>query len=153
MAVAFQKKTSRKEVNLSEKSLGTLQKIGGKGASISYNRKNFKGTSRVSIELTKKNGDFAYINCSKQLSSALRAGEITLPQLLGFDVIETEVKNQDPKSPNFNKLEKTWFLTLPLGGGKVTQEIDEVEVQEFDASTSWLPEDLMSLDNIAEEED
>jgi hypothetical protein len=144
MAVAqmFKKSKERKEIDLSEKSLGTVKKIAGAGASISYNRKNFKGTSRVSVELTKKNGDFAYLNCSKQLSTALRSGEIKLAQLLGFEVIETQVTNNDPKSPNFNKLETTWFITMPLGGGKVTQTIDDVEIEEFNASTDWLPEDL-----------
>lgn len=138
----FKKAKERKEIDLSEKSLGTVKKIAGAGASISYNRKNFKGTSRVSVELTKKNGDFAYLNCSKQLSTALRSGEIKLAQLLGFEVIETQVTNSDPKSPNFNKLETTWFITMPLGGGKVTQTIDDVEIEEFNASTDWLPEDL-----------
>lgn len=139
----FKKSKERKEVDLSEKSIGTIKKIAGAGASISYNRKNFKNTaSRVSVEITKKNGDFAYFNCSKQLSTALRAGEVKLAQLLGFEVIETQVTNKDPKSPNFNKLETTWFISMPLGGGKVTQTIDDVEVEEFNASTDWLPEDL-----------
>ena len=146
MAVTFQKKSARKEVDLSEKSLGTVQKIAGTGASLSYNRKNFKSTSsRVSIEITKKNGDFTYLTCSKQLSTALRAGEVTLSQLLGFEVIETEVLCKDPKSKNFDKLEKTQFITLPLGGGKVTTSTDNVEVKEFDASTDWLPEDLIAI--------
>lgn len=148
MAIAFKKKTERKQIDLSEKSLGTLQKVGGKGATIAYNRKNFKGSSRVSIELTRKDGSFAYLNCSKQLSTALRAGEIKLAQLIGFEVIETEVENKDPKSPQFGKMEKTWFITLPLGGGKVEQALDDVEIEEFDASTSWLPSDLMSLDEV-----
>lgn len=145
MAIAFSKKKDRKEVNLSEKSLGTVQKIAGQGAEISFNRKNFKNTSsRVSVEITKKNGDFVYLNCSKQLSQALRAGEIRLTQLLGFEVVETQVECKDPKSKNFGKPETTHFITLPLGGGKVSTSTD-VEIEEFDASTSWLPEDLVAL--------
>lgn len=141
-ATMFQKKSQRKEIDLSEKSLGTLKKLAGAGASLSYNRKNFKGTSRVSIEITKKNGDFAYLNCSTQLSAMLRNGEIKIAQLLGLEVIETQVECKDPKNPNFGKLETTWFITLPQGGGKVTTEVDKIEIEEFDASTDWLPEDL-----------
>jgi len=145
MAVAqmFKKAKERKQqTDLSEKSVGTVRKLGGAGSSISYNRKNFKGTSRVSIELTKKNGDFCYLNCSTQLSAALRAGEIRIGQLLGFEVIEGEAENKDPKSPNFGKMETIWTITLPATGGKVTTNIDDVEEEDFDASTDWLPEDL-----------
>ena len=149
--VVFRKKASRKEVDLTENVVGTLQSIGGKGAKVAYNRKNFKGTSRVSIDLTKKNGDYQYFNCSVQLSSALRAGEIRLAQLLGLDVVETPVTNKDPKSPNFGKIESAYFITLPKEGGRQEQEIDAIEVEELDASTSWLPEDLMSLDAVGEE--
>ncbi len=145
MAVTFQKKSARKEADLSQQSLGTVQKIAGTGSSLSYNRKNFKNTSsRVSIEITKKNGDFVYLTCSKQLSTALRAGEVKLNQLLGFEVIETEVECKDPKSKNFGKMELTQFITLPLGGGKVTTSTD-VEIEDFDASTDWLPEDLIAI--------
>lgn len=145
MAITFLKKKDRKETDLSEKSLGTVQKIAGQGASLSYNRKNFKNTtSRVSVEITKKNGDFIYLNCSKQLSQSLRDGEIKLTQLLGFEVIETEVECKDPKSKNFGKMETTHFITLPLGGGKVSTSTD-VEIEEFDSSTDWLPEDLVAL--------
>jgi hypothetical protein len=151
--VVFRKKTSRKEVDLTENVVGTLQSIGGKGAKIAYNRKNFKGTSRVSIELTKKNGDFQYFNCSSQVSSSLRAGEIRIGQLLGLDVVETEVLNKDPKSPNFNKIEKVYFITLPKDGGRKEQDIDDIQVEELDESTSWLPEDLLSLDAVADDEE
>lgn len=150
--VVFRKKSSRKEVDLSENVVGTLQTIGGKGAKIAYNRKNFKGTSRVSIDLTKKNGDYQYFNCSVQVSAALRAGELRLGQLLGLDVIATDVTNKDPKSPNFNKVETAYFITFPKEGGRKEQEIDNIEVEELDESTSWLPEDLLSLDAVEEEE-
>ena len=145
MAITFLKKKDRKEIDLSEKSLGTVSKIAGAGATLSYNRKNFKGTNRVSIEITKKNGDFIYLSCSKQLSASLRAGEVKLAQLLGFEVIETEVECKDPKSKNFGKMETTHFITLPLGGGKVTTNVDDVDIEDFDASTEWLPEDLVAI--------
>lgn len=153
MAVTFRKKTSRKEVNLSDNKVGTLQTIGGKGAKIAYNRKNFKGTSRVSIELTKKNGEYQYLNCSTQLSQLLRNGEISIGQLMGLDVVETQVKNNNPKDPNFGKLETTWFIVLPQDGGRVEQAVDEIEVEELDLSDSWLPSDLVSLDSVADDEE
>lgn len=117
-------------------SLGTVKDLAGKNGKIAFIRKNYKDSSkRVVVLVTKKDGTSATIPCSKQVSDAFRAKEINVAQLLGLDIIETELEKD-------GKLVKAQFVAMPATGGIHEISVDKVSVQELALEEATNVEDL-----------
>ncbi len=116
--------------------LGTVKSIAGKGGKIALIRKNYKDlTKRVVILITNKAGNSAVVPCSKQVSDAFRAKELSIAQLVGLNVVETEMENGE------GKMELRQFISMPATGGLHEIAIDKVNVEELEAK-ELSPEDL-----------
>ena len=137
MAIAF-KKYQRQDSELTE--LGTVKSLAGKGGKVSFRKKNFSNKlKRVFLILENKKGESALIPCSKQVSDLVRAGEITINQLLGFPVVETELENSET-----GKMEMAHFITLPAGVNEQEFNVDTIESEEFENSADYLPESFVT---------
>ena len=112
--------------------LGTLKDVAGAGGKIAFLRKNYNNPDkRVAIVVTKKDGTSATIACSAQVSAALRNKEVSIKQLVGFNVVGGE---------------KGFFIAMPATGAVQTIELDSV-VAESTATKegAFLPEELVAL--------
>jgi len=112
--------------------LGTVKSIAGKGGKIALIRKNYKDlTKRVVILITNKAGNSAVVPCSKQVSDAFRAKELSIAQLVGLNVVEVEAEDGSLRQ----------FISMPATGGVHEIAIDKVNVEELEAK-ELSPEDL-----------
>ena len=112
--------------------LGTVKNIAGKGGKIALIRKNYKDlTKRVVILITNKAGNSAVVPCSKQVSDAFRAKELSIAQLVGLNVVEVEAEDGSFRQ----------FISMPATGGVHEIAIDKVNVEELEAK-ELSPEDL-----------
>ena len=109
--------------------LGTVAELTGVGGKIGLLPANFNNhDKRVVIIMKKANGTSAQVVCSSNVSSGLRAKEITLSQVQGFPVVE-QITN-DGEIIN--------IVTMPSGGAlvefNVTGEVAEYKAPTFDPS-------------------
>ena len=109
--------------------LGTVAELTGVGGKIGLLPANFNNhDKRVIIVMKKANGTSAQVICSSNVSSGLRAKEITLSQVQGFPVVE-QITN-DGEIIN--------IVTMPSGGAlvefNVTGEVAEYKSPVFDPS-------------------
>ncbi len=122
-------------------SLGTVKAIVGKGGKIGFMKRNFSNPEKnVAIVLTNKKGESTVISLHKDLSKLVRAGKVTIPNLLGFDVIES-------KEILEGREDFTRMVVLPTSGGVQEYSVDAVKEVAYQAeeASSFLPEELMAL--------
>ena len=114
--------------------LGTVKALAGKGGKIALIRKNYKdNTKRVVVVITKKDGNSATVPCSKQVSDAFRAKELSIAQLVGLSVLETEAEDGSIRH----------FISMPATGGLHEVAIDKINVEAVEAKTVDNPEELV----------
>jgi hypothetical protein len=112
--------------------LGTVKDLAGKGGKIGFLRKNYNDLSkRVVVVLTNKAGNSAVVPCSKQVSEMFRAKKLTIAQLAGLNVIETE----DDKG------ELRQFVAMPPTGGVHEIAVEKINVAAIEAE-ALNPEEL-----------
>jgi len=112
--------------------LGTVKDLAGKGGKIGFLRKNYNDlTKRVVVVLTNKAGNSAVVPCSKQVSEMFRAKKLTISQLAGLNVIETE----DDKG------ELRQFVAMPPTGGVHEIAVEKINVAAIEAEV-LNPEEL-----------
>ena len=109
--------------------LGTVAELTGVGGKIALSPPNFNNhDKRVIIVMKKANGTSAQVICSSNVSSGLRAKEITLSQVQGFPVVE-QITN-DGEIIN--------IVTMPSGGAlvefSVNGKVAEYKAPAFDPS-------------------
>jgi hypothetical protein len=111
-------------------SLGTVVETTGVDGSISFIRKNFNNTDkRVALLLKNKKGESAIISCSAPLSKEIRAGKITVSEIFGLDIIETE--------------EGTMFVSMPATGAIQTFNAKQYKAKAVTISDEFVPSDLI----------
>lgn len=109
--------------------LGTVAQLTGVGGKIGLIPANFNNhDKRVVVVMKRADGTSAQVVCSSNVSSGLRAKEITLSQVQGFPVIE-QITN-DGEIIN--------IVSMPSGGAlvefNVTGEVSEYQAPAFDPS-------------------
>jgi hypothetical protein len=113
--------------------LGTVKALAGKGGKIGLIRKNYKDlTKRVVVVVTKKDGTSATVPCSKQVSDAFRAKQLSVAQLVGLNIIETEAEDGSLRQ----------FIAMPTTGGLHEIAVDKVNVEAIEAEAVTNPEEL-----------
>ena len=118
--------------------LGTVSQLVGKGGKIKFIKKNLADeTRRVAVILENKKGASALVVCSESVSKGVRAKEITLAHLMGFQVTE----QLTTKGETIN------VITMPTNSGAALIEInvDSVKIEEFEPSADLVPEDLIAF--------
>lgn len=114
-------------------SLGNVKNIAGKGGKIALLRKNYKDlTKRVAVVITNAKGQSAVVPCSKQVSEALRAKDLTIAQLIGLDVVETTAEDGSLRQ----------FISMPATGGLKEIALDKIAVEAIEAEAVTNPEEL-----------
>lgn len=121
MALNFKVRDAQTTVNAT--SLGTVSNAVGKGGSVDFIPSNLIATDRrLVVILKRENGTQEQVICSQAVSDGFRAKEISLNQLLGFEIREQvssagELYNQI-NMPNANT-------------GLISYAIDDIAVEEF----------------------
>lgn len=116
--------------------LGTVKSVVGKGGKIALIRKNYNNPEkRVVVLMTNKKGDTAIVSCSKQVSDALRAKKLKIDQLVGLNVVESEVDG-----------EVRQFISMPATGAIQSFDLDKIEATEVATEEgSFLPQELIAF--------
>jgi hypothetical protein len=121
MALNFKVRDAQQTVNAT--SLGTVANAVGKGGSVDFIPSNLIATDRRLVVILKKaDGTQEQVICSQAVSDGFRSKEITLNQLLGFEIKEQvssagELYNQI-NMPNANT-------------GLISYSVDNIAVEEF----------------------
>lgn len=114
-------------------SLGSVRTVVGKGGKIALIRKNYKDTTkRVVLLLTNKAGQSAVVPCSKQVSDAFRAKELSIAQVVGLDIVEAEAEDGSMRQ----------FISMPATGGLHELAIDKINVEAVESKEVANPEEL-----------
>ena len=119
MALNFKVREARAPIA----SLGRVADIIGKGGKVEFNPTNHAATDRRLVAyLIKADGSEEQITCSQTVSDGFRSKEISLNQLMGFEVKEQvsaagEVYNQINMPDN--------------NAGRISFNADEITVEEF----------------------
>jgi len=121
MALNFKVREAQTTVNAT--SLGTVASVVGKGGSVDFIPSNLTSTDRRLVVILKKaDGTQDQVICSQAVSDAFRSKEITLNQLLGFEIKEQvssagELYNQ---------------INMPSSNaGLISYSVDNITVEEF----------------------
>lgn len=121
MALNFKVRDAQTTVNAT--SLGTVSNAVGKGGSVDFIPSNLIATDRrLVVILKREDGTQEQVICSQAVSDGFRAKEISLNQLLGFEIREQvssagELYNQI-NMPNANT-------------GLISYAIDDIAVEEY----------------------
>ena len=121
MALNFKVREAQQTVNAT--SLGTVANAIGKGGNIEFIPSNLTNTEkRLYLILKKEDGSSDTVICSQAVSDGFRSKEISLNQLLGFEIKEQvsvagELYNQ-VNMPNSNT-------------GLISYSVDNITVEEF----------------------
>ena len=121
MALNFKVRDAQTTVNAT--SLGTVSNAVGKGGSVDFIPSNLLATDRrLVVILKREDGTQEQVICSQAVSDGFRAKEISLNQLLGFEIREQvssagDLYNQI-NMPNSNT-------------GLISYAIDDIAVEEF----------------------
>lgn len=121
MALNFKVRDAQQTVNAT--SLGTVINAIGKGGSIDFIPSNLIATDRrLVVILRKSDGSEEQVVCSQPVSDGFRSKEISLNQLMGFEIKEQvssagELYNQI-NMPNSN-------------AGLISYKVDNIAVEEF----------------------
>ena len=109
---------------------GTVVETTGADGSISFIRKNFNNPDkRVALLLKNKKGESTVISCSAPLSKEIRGGKITIGEIFGLEIIETE--------------EGSMFVSMPATGAIQTFEAKRFKVKAVTTSEEFVPVDLI----------
>ena len=119
MALNFKVREARAPIA----SLGRVTDVLGKGGKIEFNPLNYAATDRRLVAyLVKADGSEEQITCSQPVSDGVRSKEISLNQLMGFEIKEQvsaagEVYNQINKPDNATS--------------RISFNADDITVQEY----------------------
>ena len=129
MALEF-KKYEKADSGIFE-DLGTIRSHAGKGGEIAFIPKNWNNPAKqVAIIITKKDGTSATVAASKPLSVALRAKQVTIGQLMTFELTE---------APN-----GTIFASMPGGAPLQKHSVDKVKDETFEGA-ELTHEDMIAM--------
>jgi hypothetical protein len=95
------------------------------------------------LKITTPDGEDFYLNCSKPVSQLLRNDEITPGQLLSLTVWQ----GKDWLNPKTGELNPSVYLGLNAQEETDTPKFDirQMEAEEIDISSNWLPESFRTL--------
>jgi hypothetical protein len=111
-------------------SLGTVVETTGVDGSISFIRKNFNNPDkRVALLLKNKKGESCIISCSAPLSKEIRSGKITVSEIFGLEIIETE--------------EGSMFVSMPATGAIQTFAAKQYKAKSVTISDEFVPSELI----------
>lgn len=115
-----------------------------KGTKMRFIPKNFKDKSKLlTLRFQLPTDELYFLSCSKPLSQIVRAGEITIPQLLSLRVVQLE----DQLNKETGEMEPSFRISLPQDQGQ-SKDYDLSEMQEddsFEVSDEYLPEGLLDF--------
>ena len=97
------------------------------------------------LKLESPNGDEFYLNCSKPVSQLLRNNEITPNQLLSLTVWQ----GKDWLNPKTGELRPSVYLGMNAQDETESApkfDIRQMEAEEIQISSNWLPENFRTLD-------
>lgn len=121
MALNFKVREAQTTVNAT--SLGTVASVVGKGGSVDFIPSNLTNAEkRLYVILKKEDGSSDSVICSQAVSDGIRSKEISISQLLGFEIKEQvsaagELYNQ---------------INMPSSNtGLISYSVDNIAVQEY----------------------
>jgi len=122
------------EANTAElENLGSVKSLAGKGGKIALIRKNYKDLSkRVVVVVTRKDGKSATVPCSKQVSDAFRAKQLSIAQLIGLEIVENTMEDGSHRQ----------FIAMPATGGLHEIAVDKINPEAVSAVSVENPEEL-----------
>jgi len=122
---------------------GKVKDMFPKGTKMRFISKNFRDKSKlVTLRFELKTGDLYFLSCGKTLSLIVRAGEITVPQLLNLNVVQLE----DQLNKESGEMEPSFRISLPQDQGESNDfSLDEVKDTSFEVSNEYLPEGLLDF--------
>jgi len=113
-------------------SLGTVLENVGKNGSLSVIPANLKDTSkRVVIILKKADGTSTGVTCSKKVSDGIRNKEITMSNVLGFDILEGE--------------SGVPFISMPAGEALQAIAVKDLKPKAYEPKTVSDMQELIAL--------
>lgn len=117
--------------------LGTVAQLVGKGGKVKFVPKNLADDSkRVAVILENKTGASALVVCSEAVSKGVRSKEITLANLLGFQVTE----QLTTKGETIN------VITMPNNGASLIEvAVDSVKIADYQPSAELVADDLIAF--------
>ena len=117
--------------------LGTVAQLVGKGGKVKFVPKNLADDSkRVAVILENKTGASALVVCSEAVSKGVRNKEITLANLLGFQVTE----QLTTKGETIN------VITMPNNGASLIEvAVDSVKIADYQPSAELVADDLIAF--------
>ena len=123
---------------------GKVKDMFPKGTKMRFIPKNFRDEKKlVTLRFELATGELYFLSCSKPLSQIVRAGEITIPQILALNVVQLE----DQLNEKTGEMEPSFRISLPQDQGQ-SKDYDLDELQEddsFEVSNEFLPEGLMDF--------
>lgn len=123
---------------------GRVKDMFPKGTKMRFIPKNFKDKSKlVTLRFQLPTDELYFLSCSKPLSQIVRAGEITIPQLLSLNVVQLD----DQLNKETGEMEPSFRISLPQDQGQ-SKDYDLAEMQEddtFEVSNEYLPEGLLDF--------
>lgn len=117
--------------------LGTVAQLVGKGGKVKFVPKNLADDSkRVAVILENKTGASALVLCSEAVSKGVRNKEITLANLLGFQVTEQLTKTGETIN----------VITMPNNGASLIEvAVDSVKIADYQPSAELVADDLIAF--------
>ena len=106
--------------------VGTVAEFVGKGGKIAFNSNNLKNDSKaLMMNITTAKGVTGRLFCSKNIAGMIRGKQISLPQLLGLQVVKGETNGGDP----------ILRIVAPQGAEQ-TLVVNDLAVEEFEVAES-----------------
>lgn len=118
-------------------SIGTVHELMGKGGSYSIKERNWLGTKRISVKITKKNGQFIRCTCSNYVTDQLRKGKMDKNDLAGLPVSTMEMQNED------GVMVDTYWITVPQGAEQ-TIRYEELKPKAYEVSGEFLSDAFLA---------
>lgn len=117
--------------------LGTVAQLVGKGGKVKFVPKNLADDSkRVAVILENKTGASALVLCSEAVSKGVRNKDITLANLLGFQVTEQLTKTGETIN----------VITMPNNGASLIEvAVDSVKIADYQPSAELVADDLIAF--------
>jgi hypothetical protein len=123
---------------------GRVKDMFPKGTKMRFIPKNFRDkTKLVTLRFELPTGELYFVSCSKPLSQIVRAGEITIPQVLALNVVQLE----DQLNKESGEMEPSFRISLPQDQGQSNDyDLDQIEEDDsFEVSNEFLPEGLLDF--------
>ena len=123
---------------------GRVKDMFPKGTKMRFIPKNFRNkTKLVTLRFELPTGELYFVSCSNSLSQIVRAGEITIPQVLALNVVQLE----DQLNKESGEMEPSFRISLPQDQGQSNDyDLDQMQEDDsFEVSTKFLPEGLLDF--------